>query len=186
MPSESVRTKAEMYRLLAAGAFGNTCPQYFSVREWWLSGDDVRYPLWGVRSQVPGGPCRLHCPADEVDRTVREFGCPVNISVMVDSIATVTLMADIWDSPTGLIVYGIEYPEHGASWRAIMPTHGRHWHGIAAKMLLAKHLNANSRNDLDEVFARYPGHIIEVSALDRCIGVKEHRNTVKWEVRGTY
>lgn len=183
MPAESVRTKTEMYRLLAAGHFGNCLPQYFSVAAWRASGLDGVYPLWGVRSQVPGGPCRLHCPAGEVGDTVKAFGCPVNISMMADSVATVTLMADIWDSPTGLIVYGIEYPDHGASWRQIMPTRGRHWHGIAAKMLLARHLNANSRNDLDEVFERYPGHVIEVSALDKCIGGKEHRNGIVWEVR---
>lgn len=185
-------SKSQMYKLLAAGEFGNTIPQYFSVEEWLASGDDKRFPTWGVRTLRAGGPCRFNCPSDEVEATVlsKEFsGDSVNISCMVDKVANVTLWADVWDSPTGIIVYGIEYPclHKDWTWRNSMPTRGRHWHGIAAKMLLQKHLNPNSLADVYEVFERYPGHVAEMSTLDRCFGTVPHSNHIIWELRhGTY
>ena len=103
--------------------------------------------------------------------------------MMVDRVATVTLWADIWDSPTGLVVYGIEYPDTSRlTWRTGMPTLGRHWDGIAARHL-ARHLNPNSLEDLAAVFVQWPGHVCELSALDRCLGTVPHRNAVVWEVR---
>lgn len=183
---EVIRDKATMYRLLAAGRLGNTTSQYFSVADWRASGDDRRFDWWGVRSLTPGGPCRLNCPAAEVEETATAFlemGHKPNISVMLDRICQVTLWCDIWDSPTGLVVYGIEYPPEGGSWRALMPYQGKHWFGVAAKQLLRKHLNANSLNDATELFAKYPGHVLELSATDRCLGILPHRNAIHWEVR---
>lgn len=180
-----VRDKTQMYRMLAAGEFGNTIPQYFSVGEW-QAGDAEKYPAWGVRTLTPGGPCRLNCPREEVEATAASFAPHrVNISCMVDRVAAVTLWADVWDSPSGLVVYGIESPktEEGWTWRNSMPTRGRHWEGTAARLLLARHLNANSVEDVREVFERFPGHVLEFSALDRCFGTVPHRNHVVWEVR---
>ena len=187
--TERITSKSDMYRLLAAGLPGNTCRQWFDVDEWMVDADSTRYDWWGVRTLTPGGPCRLNCPVAEVEDTAAAFeaaGHRCNISVMLDRICRVTLWADVWDSPTGLIVYGIEFPPEGGSWRALMPYHGRHWEGLAARMLLRRHLNANSHADVDDMFDRYPGHVIELSALDRCLGVFPHRNSVTWEIRGTY
>lgn len=178
-----IQSKAEMYRLLSAGQLGNTIPQYFTVADWVASGDDRRYGFWGVRSQVPGGPCRLYCPAAEVAATAESFGCAFNISMMIDAVTTVTLWADIWESPTGLVVYGIEYPQRGGSWRKLMPVEGKHWHGTAAKMILRKHLNANSLADVTELLEMYDGHVLELSATEECIGNVPHRNHTTWEIR---
>jgi hypothetical protein len=74
--SEPVATKAQMYRLLAAGRFGNTTPQFFSVEDWKASPDAARYPTWGVRTLTPGGPCRFdvahltECLAETLDAMV--------------------------------------------------------------------------------------------------------------------
>lgn len=179
-----IRGKADMYRRLTRGEFGNTIPQYFTVAEW--ERDAPPYAAWGVRTLVPGGPCRLYCPRDEVRQTAErpEFAAAgVNISMMVDAIAGVTLWAEVWDSPAGLVVYGIEYPPRGASWRAEMPRRGRHWEGTAARVLLRRHLNPNSLTDLDTLRDVFPGHVYEFSAVDRCIGTVPHRNAVVWEVR---
>jgi hypothetical protein len=182
-PRPAIKSKAAMYSLLAAGSLGNTIPQYFAVADWRQSGDDLRYGYWGVRSQIPGGPCRLYCPTAEVEQTAASFGCDFNISMMIDAVATVTLWADIWESPTGLMVYGIEYPPRGSSWRSLMPTTGRHWYGLAAKLLLQKHLNANSYSDVAEMLQRYDGHVLELSATEECIGRVPHRNHTTWEIR---
>lgn len=186
----AVTNKSQMYRMLSAGAFGNTIRQYFDL-DVWQSGEEAdRIATWGVRTLTPGGPCRLNCPNHEVPKTALEFmgaGHRVNISMMVDRVATVTAWLEVWDSSTGLVVEGIEYPdtEDGWTWRNSMPMPSRrqHWTGTAARLVLAKHLNANSRDDLGALLSRCPDHIVELSALDRCLGTVPHRNAVVWEVR---
>lgn len=181
---EIISSKEQMYRLLARGAFGNTTQQYFDLDTWKASDEYRRCPMWGVRSLVAGGPCRLYCPREEVEETVRKFGgVKFNVSIMVDTYAKVLLWADIWDSPSGLVVYGIEYPPQGGSWRALMPTQGKHYEGTAARMLLRRCLNENSYNDIEEVFNKWPGHVLELSACDRWLGVVPGRNHVVWELR---
>ena len=178
-----ISDKLTMYARLAAGAFGNSIPQFFSVAQWRASGDADRYPFWGVRTLTPGGPCRLNCPREDVEETVARFAPhPPNISVMVSSVGQVTLMADIWDSPAGVVVEGHEYPPRVPDWRQMMKVRNR-WEGVAARVLLRKHLNPNSLADLWDVFDAYPGHVLELSALDVCFGTRGGRNAVVWEVR---
>lgn len=181
---DEITSKRDMYSLLERGAFGNTIPMWTDLHKWLR--ESPGHQRWGVRTMAPGGPCSLNCDIHDVPNTFLAFraaGHRPQISMMVDQVAAVSLMADVWESPSGLVVYGIEYPAPGTSWRAVMPTQGRHWEGTAAQMLLARHLNPNSRDDLADVLARYPGAVCELSALDRCIGTVPHRNAVVWEVR---
>lgn len=193
--SDVIRNKVDMYRRLAAGEFGNTIRQWFCVEEWeaYVS-KRIEYAgemppalaSWGVRTLTPGGPCLLYCPFTLVRPTVQEFeraGHRVNISQMIDVIYTITAWLEVWDSPTGLVVEGIEYPARGDSWRARMPVDRRAWQGTAAKMILRKHLNPNAMDDLESLIARYPGHVIELSACEECVGVVPDRNAVVWECR---
>ncbi len=186
---EPVLTKADMYRRLAAGEFGNTIRQFFSPTEWATHPDSDRFEWWGVRTMTPGGPCRLNCPAVEVWPTGRKFiadGHYVNISMMVDKVATVTAWLELWDSPTGLVVEGIEWPQTPEwTWRNSMPDPAKRkrWEGVAARHVLARHLNQNSVEDVRELLDGYPDHVLELSALDRCIGSVPHRNHVTWELR---
>jgi hypothetical protein len=178
--------KSRMYSMLAAGAFGNTIPQWFNLDEWEQSADAARYATWGVRTLVAGGPCRLYCPREEVRSTAErpEYrAAGVNISMMIDAIVNATLWADVYDSEDGLIVYGVLNPPRGASWRKLMPSEGREYRGIAAQMLLKQKLNPNSLADLEALRDRWPGHVYELSACEKCIGVIPHRNGVVWEVR---
>lgn len=181
----NVANKSQMYELLTAGRFGNTIPQYGSVEEWVASGDPQRYPFWGVRTKTPGGPCRLNCPVAEVEATVKSFRPhPPNISVMISSVGRVTWLGDVWDSPTGLICSGVEYPKRVHDWRQLMnkgvPSR---WEGLAARRLLQRHLNPNSYDDLVGILEGFPSHVVELSAMDVCFGVIPHRNAIIWEVR---
>lgn len=184
-----VLSKTDMYERLARGEFGNSIRQFFFIPDWAESDDFRKYPVWGVRTLTPGGPCRLNCPRDEVLDTAlgyRIAGHQVNISMMVDTVATVTAWLEVWDSPLGLVVEGIEYPRTPEwTWRNSMPdpTRRKRWEGIAARHVLARHLNENSRDDLAILLDQYPDHIIEMSSLDRCIGTVPHRNHVVWESR---
>lgn len=179
-----ITNKREMYRLLDQGSFGNTIPSWFSV-EAWLP-EAAKAPNWGVRTLTVGGPCRLFCPTDEVADTFDEYvrcGHQAQISCMIDNFVTVTLMVDIYQSDTGLVVYGIHNPDKGANWRRDMPTKGKHYTGIAARRLLAQCLNPNSLDDLWAVLDLWPDHIVELSAMDRCFGRIPGRNAVIWECR---
>ncbi len=187
----AVTDKATMYALLAAGEFGNTIPQFFSVRTWGDHPDSARIGWWGVRTLTPGGPCRLNCPAAEVGFTATEYelaGHRVNISMLVDRVATRTAWLEVWDSPTGLVVEGVEYPDTagGWTWRNSMPdpTKRRRWEGTAARLVLARHLNENDRDDLAANLSRWPDAVVEMAALDRCLGTIPHRRAVVWEIRG--
>lgn len=184
-----IRDKATMYRMLSAGEFGNTIPQYFSVEAWKASGDDRRYEMWGVRSAtVANHPaCRLYCPADEVEAyAAKHFDTP-NISMMVDAVAGVLAWLEVWDSPTGLVVEGILHPPlcEGWNWRNSMkrPERRKRFEGVVATFALRQVLNENSFDDLRDVLHRFPNHVVELSALNACIGSKPHRNAVVWEVR---
>ena len=188
--NEPITDKRQMYRLLAAGSFGNTIPQFFSVADWLASPDAARFPLWGVRSARTSmhPACRLNCPAAEVAaHAARHFPDGPNISMMVDAVAGVTAWLEVWESPGGLVVEGVEHPDTagGWTWRNSMrdPARRRAWHGTAARLLLARHLNENDRDDLAMTLDRFPGHVVELSALDRCLGVVPHRRGVVWEVR---
>lgn len=184
MTPSPLRNKRDMYDALAAGRLGNTIPQYFSVADWLP--DSTEYPYWGVRTLTPGGPCSLHCHQDDVPRTAAGFiaaGHGINISAMVDMVATVTLWAEVVETTEGLYVGAVEYPTPGASWRAIMPTAQRPCRRTAAIQVLARHLNPNSLADLRALLSAYTEHVVELSALDRCFGTVPHRNAVIWEVR---
>lgn len=183
--SEAITSKSQMYRLLASGVLGNTIPQYFSLDEWRASGDDQRYPFWGVRTLGVGGLCRLNCPVAEVPATVHEYedaGCRCNISVMISSVGQVTWLGDIWDSPTGLELNGVEMPPRVHNWRELMRSPTR-WTGAVARHLLRKHLNPNSLDDLWCLLERYPGHVVELSAMECEFGVVPGRNAIIWEAR---
>lgn len=187
---EPITSKRVMYELLAAGKLGNTIPQFFSLREWVDHPHTCKYQWWGVRSLTPGGPCRLNCPANDVPDTVWRFekaGHKVNVSLMIDKFCTVTAWLELWDSPTGLVVEGIEYPDTvgGWTWRNSMPDPERRkrWEGVAARMVLRRHLNENSLSDVTDLLEKYPDHILEISTVDRCIGTVPHRDHIVWEIR---
>ena len=183
-----VKTKTDMYRRLTAGEFGNTIKQYFDIEEWAYFSSPA--PFWGVRTMTPGGPCRLNCPAMEVAATAEGFesaGHKVNISLMVDTVATVTAWLEVWDSPTGLVVEGIEYPDTagGWTWRNSMPDPAkrRRWEGVLARMVLKRHLNADSYDDVWRLIEDYPDHVLEFSTLDRNMGTVPGRRHIVWEIR---
>ncbi len=104
---------------------------------------------------------------------------------MISCMAQVTWLGDVWDSPTGLECHGIEHPPRVHNWRELM-AQPQTWRGLAAKMLLRRHLNASSLADLEAIFEKWPGHVVELSSCDRCWGTVSGRNSVVWECRYGY
>lgn len=181
----AVRSKKEMYALLAAGRLGAAVPQFFDLASWRASDAYARYDLWGVRSMVPSGYCGLYLTRGEVPAHCARVNGPYNVSAMADAVCTVTAWLEVWDAPDGLTVYGVEWPGRGASWRQDMPAKGRHWRLSQARQILRRHLWPGSHDDLMLLLEQYPGHVVELSATDRQWSIPG-RNAVVWEVRCGY
>lgn len=184
-----VSNKAEMYRMLHRGDFGNTVPMWFCDLDWVFdtdTDDKGSYAWWGVRSLSPGGPCKLNVPWGDVVRTCREFesaGHKFNISPMIDRIVNVSMWANVLRSPSGLIIECIEYPDKASNWRAEMPTKAKTYQNTAANMLLRKHLNPSTLDDLGILLDKYPDAVVELSATESEFGTVPGRNAIIWEVR---
>lgn len=181
-----VTSKGQMFDLLRSGGLGNTVPMWFSLDAWENDPEAARHSVWGVRTLTPGGPCALYAPTAEVRPTAEAYaaaGHSINVSVMVDAVCNVTLMADVFDSEGGLILYGVERPGRGANWRKVMPSLGRQYGVLESRLILRRHLNPSSLADLEALRDAYPGHVYELSACDRCVGTVRGRNGVLWECR---
>lgn len=59
----------------------------------------------------------------------------------------------------------------------------RETEGINTELLLQSVMNCNSWDDFNELRELYPGHVIEFSVYDHCVGDCPHRNTLFWEIR---
>lgn len=185
---EPVTTKADMYRRIVAGEFGNTLPRFFDVGAWHddpVSGY-ASCPLWGVQhTTIPGFPgTRLNVPRDDVGRLVEDtFGCKdYCISPTVHQFGKPRFEGDVTRLlGTGLVVCGNVDPAPG-TWRKHM-LRPREWRGSAARVLLDHLLNANSRDDLEVLLDEFPDHVVELTALSCEFGTCPGRNAVVWEVR---
>jgi hypothetical protein len=65
----------------------------------------------------------------------------------------------------------------------------KQWHhtqGSASLAILRAYLNDNSWDDFQALLEAYPNHIIEFSAYECFVGNLPGRNTLIWEVRGSY
>ena len=187
-----ILTKKSMYAALTRGDFGNTVPQFFSVESWKQSIDCARYSFWGIRSCQAGGDrrCRLNVPSAEVEQLYRMWfpGGGGNISPMIDCYAM--LRAEVIDTkfaPTpGL---NLHYVPPGSAidqadpWRGAFRQFGQRIAGLAAVRVLQQSLWPADLDDLRDLLQRYPEHTIELSACDRAVGQRCHRNTIIWEVR---
>lgn len=188
MAKPPVRDKASMYRLLRAGEFGNTNLMWTSLSSWDASKWSHEFDWWGIRSasKCCDDRCRMYVKTHLVSRCVKAFGDdPYVISPMVDLLYTVTARLNVCDADGGLYVEGEEYPAPGTTWKDSMANPTR-YEGTAARVMLRRHLNSNSFDDLMVVLEQYPNHVVEISALDRCFGTVPGRNAVCWEVRGTF
>lgn len=171
---------------MVRGDFGNTLPRFFSLAEWYGSDEYRRFRLWGVQhTSLPDFPgTRLDVARRDVEAVLSAggFGADFVISPMVHQVGRVQWEGDVCEIPgRGLVCSGGVAPAPG-SWRTHM-RRPRLWEGSAARLLLAAVLNPNSRDDLQTLIDGYPGHVVELSALDCCFGTCPGRNAIIWEVR---
>lgn len=187
-----VLTKADCYSRIVTGEFGNTLPRWIGDRdrhEWCYDASVPGAPaLWGVQhTTLPGFPgTKLNVPTARVLDTILDggFGDDYCISPMITSLPGLGARweGDVSRDEVGRVYCsGSSNPAPG-SWRTHMKS-PKLWTGASALALLRTVLNENSFDDLMLLLDAYPGHVVELSATDKCYGTVPGRNAVIWEVR---
>lgn len=184
-----------MYRRIVAGEFGNTLPRYLGDRDYpawcWDRAQPGAPALWGVRHTTIAGfeGTKLNVPSDGPGGVFEVlldggFGDNYCISPMITSLPGLGVRweGDISRDEVGrLYCSGNARPAPG-SWRTHMKN-PKLTQGASALALLRAVLNENSFDDLMILLDDYPGHVVELSACDKCYGTHLDRNAIIWEVR---
>lgn len=190
----AVGDKRETNRLFEAGAYGNTIGQWASPDDAVAAGYRGRL---GVRSYRPGSPhCRYDLSAGEAAAWIGDCegrGAPRGslyvTAYMTGQLAWITLNAEVYRGVGGLQMH---YSTAKLVMRPALAASGLHASGLAAKLILQRHLDPASYETLTELLDTFddaPGagmqasHVAEVSAFDRWVGDVPGRNTIIWELR---
>ena len=181
-PRSPINTKREFYSLYTSGRLGNT------LRVWNRPEDvptDFRgrimlRPLNGRGGSVP----TVELPAREAVAYWKKHRAYSANEVAPDEFAT--LQGEVWQAPGGLYFFGRERkPEEVGvvlRMRDVLKT-AQNFQGLTALLLLRKHLSPESFDNMRELLALYPDHIIEIAAYSLNVGKLLNQNTLIWEVR---
>ena len=187
----NILTKKQNFRLWQSGAFGNKLRAWRTVSEWQASG--FAGPVALRTLGVGGGPCiyDVLLATDVVwwiDAWVRG-GVPRE-TIMINEMApdeSIALQGEYLND-----IYG---PGIDARWgyflhsfvkshmRDALRTKSRVVEGLAADLLIQSVMTPSSYDDWRLLLDEYPGHVLEVSIYDRCLGDVPGRNALVWEIR---
>jgi hypothetical protein len=185
-----VLTKRQNYSLWQGGAFGNKLRAWRTVEEWRDSGFAGRVVLRMVEGGK--GPCRYNLLPDEVESVVHDW-ITMGITsdqIMVneaapdhDVILQGEYLNDIY-ALDGKVGWGyFRYSRHRSQMRDALAAASEVSHGLRSDLLLKLAMTPSSYDDWNGLIERYPGHVLEVSIYDRCLGDIPGRNSLVWEVR---
>ena len=188
---DPVLSKPQNYRLWQGGAFGNKLRAWRTVDEWRESGFDGMVVLRTLM-EGGGGPCRYNLPPEEVDAIVDTWlalGIPLD-KIMVNEAAPdgdVILQGEylndiyVMDEEAGWGYF--KYSRARAQMRDALATAPETAQRLRSDLLLKLAMTPASHDDWNLLLGQYPGHVLEVSIYDRCLGDTPGRNALVWEVR---
>jgi hypothetical protein len=185
-----ILSKSQNYRLWQGGAFGNKLRAWRTVDEWRESGFDGMVVLRTVMGG--GGPCRYNLQPGEVDAEVvgwLALGIPLD-RIMVneaapdgDVILQGEYLNDIYEID-GEAGWGyFRYSRARAQMRDALAASPEVAHRLRSDLLLKLAMTPASHDDWNLLLEQHPGHVLEVSIYDRCLGDIPGRNALVWEVR---
>lgn len=177
----SILTKSQSVRLWQSGAFGNKLRSWNSLEEMCKCGFEGRVAMRS-RSGRGGGVCIYDVPSDDV-AAILEYQDTERHDLMINEMA-----------PSEATVVQGEYLNDALSWgyflysRALVPMREAlrtpsTSTGLQTDFILREVMTTASWEDWQELIARYPGHVLEVSIFDHCLGDIPGRNALVWEVR---
>jgi hypothetical protein len=182
-----VTGKRRNYELWTSGAYGNRLRAWRSVEDWRLSGFTGPVAL----RELGGGDghCSYNLLPNHVDTELRWWKF---LGVRAENI-----MVNEQAPDDRLVVVG-EYhhdPLPDGSFRHFFHSRvrkpmrealregGQVATGLRAAAILRGAMTDRSWRDFGELALAYPGHVIEVSVYDHCLGDLPGRNSLVWEVR---
>lgn len=198
--ADNIPNKTRMYQLLLSGQLGNALPQWMSFTEWDNDPETLQYSHFGIRSLLAQDKrCFMDVATHDVPDLIKNHfpDGRCNLSPMVDKWAT--LRAEVWDSPTGLRIFGAISDNtldgqadwqrqcgrcpNSVKWRDMMRYYASEFKDMSARCMLQHFMNPHSYNDFEHLLDRFPGHVVEFTTLGCDRGKVPGRNTIIWEVR---
>ena len=171
-------TKDEMYTLLRRGAFGNTPETWRTARELIESGYSGEV---GIRNFGISGSFYPHLSvltALMIFEHIKFCGQRAIFSESAPDHLR-TIQGEVCEY--GGQIY-FDYSFEKTNLRAAMKNATRSV-GLAARTILRSYLSPSSYEDLMAVLEVYPGHVVEFTAFESCVGSLRGRNSYTWEVR---
>lgn len=187
-----ILTKRQNFQLWQLGAFGNKLRAWRTIGEWRTSGF---LGLVALRSLQPGGggPCQYNLTPAKVPYVVREW--TAGFGVAYDQIMVNEMAPDDGILLQGEYLNDISVIDGEPRWgyflhsRARVPMRDALMQapmvaqGLRADLMLREAMTPSSYDDWRELLDHYPGHVLEVSIYDRCLGDIPNRNALVWEIR---
>lgn len=183
---EKILTKHENYRSWQAGDFGNKLRAWTSLEAWRESGFSGIVVLRVLRAGG-GGPTVYNLRPEDVDYAAELWiasGIPKDC-IMVNEAAPdklAILQGEYANTAYGVADYFL-YTRTRANMHVALAAKKAVATGLLARLLVRQTMTTSSYEDWCGLIARYPGHVLEVSIYDRCLGDLPHRNALVWEVR---
>lgn len=179
-----VLTKRQGIALWHAGAFGNKL-RTWTFKGWYLNSYTGEV---GLRYADPrgGGACfEAHLtPGDAVkvyNRWIREEKRRPECVIVCEEAPDHRLLINgelLLDHTWTFYHSRVKKPM-----RAALREGGRYMSGLRTRETLRALMTPSSWSDLEALEDLYPGHVVELSVYDLCLGQCPGRNTIIWEVR---
>ena len=191
MRMDSVLRKTQNYRLWRAGAWGCKLRSWtldefkasrfrglVAIRTLGAGGGSCIYNLWHDQAELRVGALVAAGTSSSNNITIDELA-PAEFAILQGEYLNDVFLLDGY--PTrGSLHYSTM---SGAHMRDALRSSAEDAHGLRADLLLAQAMTPASREDWLALLAQYPGHVLEVSVYDRCLGDLPGRNALVWEVR---
>lgn len=187
--TEPVLTKRQNYRLWRGGAIGNKLRAWRSIAEWFCAGCPEPVALRSLRGG--GDLCAYNLSAFQVGFAVQQFHREGIRSdqIMVNEMDTLTqilqgeYLNDVCTIDGEVQVGHFFYSRVRLRMRDALKAAPQVTHGLRADLMIRQAMTPASYEDWQELLTRYPGHVLEVSIYENCLGDLPHRNALVWEVR---
>jgi hypothetical protein len=172
-PREPIRNKTTMFRLLRAGAFGNTMRTWDDPESFRASGYTGSTSLRGLRPGLPF----LHAmsPEEALARWTADY-----LFAEAAPDERVVMHGEIMHGCNGIV---LSYSRVRANQREAFRQERIERCGSVALHLLRLWADPSSAEDILALLDLYPDHVVEFTVYDRCLGTVPGRNTITWEVR---
>lgn len=180
-----IQSKAEFLQLWRAGALGNR------LRSWERLEDAEGYDgLFSIRDSCPNSNLsRYNVPREGIDQALAEMRDLGGRGLYLGEMAPdhrLTIQGEYLDGEQHGQVFNrsLTYSIEKTQMKRVKEW--THTEGAAALAILRSYLDGNSYDDLLTLQTMYPDHVIEFGAYECCLGDIPGRNTIIWEVRGSY